>query len=302
MCWTTLANWCAHLKEKKENKANDDEDEGHLTDRGLKSIALFADSFSRYTRTQLYIRECGLPRAVSLVGVSRCDCSTIATLSCSHGLHPSGSSSPSLPRPSLSTWPPSLDLSLSLPLNLSLACLSHPSSLPLFYSHPLGFSLAIISPPPSRPATPGAPKCLFETHPSRRYFPANGIDAFGFCERIRRIAGCIDCIDCTDYTDCCLTRAADLPGRPEVRKARAWSADRPAHPILVEKSRRVASLCIARMRVFDAKGELRDITCCWHGKSPNVEYTTLRRGRDERAGRDREHLYRLNSVVLSHSY
>lgn len=103
MCWTALANWCAHLKEKKEDKTNDDEDEGHLTDRGLKSIALFADSFLRYTRTQLYTRECGLPRAVSLVGVSRCDCSTIATLSRSHGLHPSGPSSPSLPRPSLST-------------------------------------------------------------------------------------------------------------------------------------------------------------------------------------------------------
>jgi len=134
MCWTALANWCAHLKEKKEDKANDDEDEGHLTDRGLKSIALFADSFSQYTRTQLYTRECGLPRAVSLVGVSRCDCSTIATLSRSHGLHPSGPSSPSLPRPSLSTWPPSLYLFLSSSQSLSRLLISSLPAASLLFS------------------------------------------------------------------------------------------------------------------------------------------------------------------------
>lgn len=53
----------------------------------------------------------------------------------------------------------------------------------------------------------------------------------------KRVHGITGCIDCTDSTDCSLNNVPPISGRSKVRKARAWSADRPAHPALVEKSR-----------------------------------------------------------------
>lgn len=211
------------------------------------SRALFRDI--RYTRTRLYTRECGLPRAISLVGVSRCDCSTIATLSCSHGLHPSGPSFPSLPATlSIYLTPFSLAHTLSFSFSRS-ACLSHP--LLSLSSHPLDSSLAIISPPPTRLATPEAAKCLFETHPSRRHFPANRIDAPGPGRESAESPAALTALTA-------LTLSLNTGRRsPAGRKFEKLAHDRPIGPrILVEKSRhgafRRSSLCIARMRVFDA--------------------------------------------------
>lgn len=58
----------SHLKENEE-KAND-KDEGHLPNRGLKSIALFAGPFSRYTYTALYTRMRATARDFARGGVA----------------------------------------------------------------------------------------------------------------------------------------------------------------------------------------------------------------------------------------
>lgn len=59
---------CSHLKENEE-KAND-EDGGHLPNRGLKSIALFAGPFSGYTYTALYTRMRAAARDFARGGVA----------------------------------------------------------------------------------------------------------------------------------------------------------------------------------------------------------------------------------------
>lgn len=220
------------------------------------------------------------------------------------------SRSPSLRTvPSLSSRDPlylpdppfSLSLSHTHTLSFSFsrsACLSHPL-LPLS-SHPLGSSLAIISPPPMRLATPEAAKCLFETHPSRRHFPANGIDAPGPGRGSAESPAALTAL--TALTALSQHRPP-ISGRSKVRKARAWSADRPAHPALVEKSRhgafRRSSLCIARMRVFDATecGRAleyhmllaRELAEC---RNIRESRTTLKGGRDESGSWPRASVYR----------
>lgn len=60
-------SFCFHLKENEE-KAND-EDEGHLPNRG-QSIALFAGPFSRYTYTALYTKIRAAARDFARGGVA----------------------------------------------------------------------------------------------------------------------------------------------------------------------------------------------------------------------------------------
>lgn len=169
----------SHLKENDEEKGND-EDGGHLPNRDLKSIALFAGPFSRDTYTALYFiyENEGCRARFRSWG---CRGATVAQSLPSHAL--TVSIPPDRPFP-LSRDPLYLpdspsSLSASLFLSLCLLISSPAASLSLsLSSHPHG-SLAIISPPPICLATPGTAKCLFETHPSRRHFPANGIDAPG---------------------------------------------------------------------------------------------------------------------------
>jgi len=236
------------------------------------------------------------------VGVSRCDCSTIATLSRSHGLHPSGPSFPLFRDP---LYLPDSPLSLSLSFSRS-ACLSHPL-LPLS-SHSLGSVLAIIPPPPIRLATPGAAKCLFETHPSRRHFPADGIDTPVFRRESTESPTASTALTA-------LTCSFNANRRsPASRKFEKLAHDRPIGPrILLSSRNRGRAHSVARPYASHAcefltrrnAGEPRNITCCWHDNSPNAKYANHGRCRGEekmKANRDYGCICTAIATASSHFY
>lgn len=127
-------------------------------------------------------------------------------------------------------------------------------------------------------ATPGAAKCLFETHPSRRHFPANGIDAPGSGRGSAESPAALTAL--TPLT------ALSIAGRrsPAGRKFEKLAHDRPIGPRIPLSSRnrgtasRIPSLVLMhRTHAGFWRDGMRkspqNITCCWHGmNSPNAGY------------------------------
>lgn len=191
----------------------------------------------------------------------------------------------------------SLSLSLSF-LSLSLACLSQP---PEYLSSRFLSRYNIPTTDPSSHSWSGG--AFSKRTPRSDTFPLTESTLSG---STRGSAGSPAALTA-------LTALTALSHGPPIyragrRKFEKLAHDRPIGPRTPFSSREIAAR-LARPYASHACGflmrqrELRDITCCWHGKSPNVSDTRRRGGgRDERADRDREHLYRLNSVVLSRSY